>query len=706
MQAHWRMFRHAAGREAGPPAAAYVILFVLCLLIGHWNASTYNAVIIWPANGVLLAAYLLLPRRKAAATLLVCFGLNLVSTALRGDAQPFVWLNPLLNLGQVLIAGVLARRFCGAALDLRRPRRFLCFALGAVAPAVFLTTTLSCLLAAWLRDYAPELTAFLWTHLFMMEALGLLIVTPNLLFLARARRFRNEATAPWLVLGMAGLTAAMVFWVFSQPSSLLFLIFPPLMLAAYRLSPPWMAATILVSVGISCILTLEGYGPIAAAPVADVAALAHLPLRLRQMPLYHVFLMVLVLTSLPLSALMAERRASVARLARRTALALKQRRRAEAAAAAKARFLAVMSHEMRTPLNGVSGYADLLSQRDDLPEEAQTYIEAVRQAGEEMLRLVEDVLDASAGDDAVQVEPFDATGLIRDLCASAAVAARAKGVAFELKLDAPDTALRMGDPRRLASALRHLLTNAVKFTERGRIELEARLDAESLTLTVRDTGPGIAPDLEPVLFDLFQLGDDSLNRRHGGAGLGLPAARRHARAMGGDVILGETSDRGSVFILTVRLGERAVEGVGAAEVATPAPARSDGQVTRVLVVDDHPTNRLVLRIMMEAAGCRVVDAADGLQAVEQASAEAFDLILMDVRMPRLNGLEATQIIRSGGSASSSAAVLAVTADAMPEDAVRCFGAGMDGHLAKPITHERLYAAVDQAFRAAHARLAA
>lgn len=110
--------------------------------------------------------------------------------------------------------------------------------------------------------------------------------------------------------------------------------------------------------------------------------------------------------------------------------------------------------------------------------------------------------------------------------------------------------------------------------------------------------------------------------------------------------------------------------------------------------------------MMEAAGCRVVDAADGLQAVEQASAEAFDLILMDVRMPRLNGLEATQIIRSGGSASSSAAVLAVTADAMPEDAVRCFGAGMDGHLAKPITHERLYAAVDQAFRAAHARLAA
>ena len=172
------------------------------------------------------------------------------------------------------------------------------------------------------------------------------------------------------------------------------------------------------------------------------------------------------------------------------------------------------------------------------------------------------------------------------------------------------------------------------------------------------------------------------------------------------MVLGETSEQGSVFILTVRLdaGAGAGESDGAAEAA--APASSDGQVTRVLVVDDHPTNRLMLRIMMEAAGCRVVDAADGLQAVEQASAEAFDLILMDVRMPRLNGLEATQMIRSGGSASSLAAVLAVTADAMPEDAVHCLGAGMDGHLVKPITHERLYAAVDQAFRAAHARLAA
>ncbi len=232
--------------------------------------------------------------------------------------------------------------------------------------------------------------------------------------------------------------------------------------------------------------------------------------------------------------------------------------------------------------------------------------------------------------------------------------------------------------------------------------LKARLDGGRLTLTVRDMGPGIAPELEPVLFDLFQLGDDSLNRRHGGAGLGLPAARRHARAMGGDVILSRTSTQGSVFTLTAQLDLSAIE----TDVESPGGLTDAASSLRVLVVDDHPTNRLMLRTMMEAAGCAVAEAVDGRDAVGRAALEIFDLILMDVRMPRLNGLEATQMIRDGGAASAQAVVLAVTADAMPEDAARCLGVGMDGHLAKPVTHDRLYAAVDQAFRAAQARLAA
>lgn len=505
-----------------------------------------------------------------------------------------------------------------------------------------------------------------------------------------------------MCLSLLALTAAVVSGVFLQSGSLLFLIFPPLMLAAYLLSPPWMAATLLVAAGVSCILTLEGHGPVAAARVSEVAALAHVPGRLRQMSLYHGFLLVAVLSSLPLSALMAERRAAVKRLAQRTALALAQRRRAEAAAAAKARFLALMSHEMRTPLNGVSGYADLLSRRADLTDEARAQVVAVRDAGEAMLRLVEDVLDASDDDAAVRSEIFPVAALVREAGESAAVAAEAKGLNFDLDLDMDETVKGKGDPRRLAAALRHLLSNAVKFTDQGRVDLKARLDGGRLILTVRDMGPGIAPELEPVLFDLFQLGDDSLNRRHGGAGLGLAAARRHARAMGGDVILSRTSAQGSVFTLTAQLDLSATEtGVESESGVTDAASS-----LRVLVVDDHPANRLILRTMMEAAGCAVAEAVDGRDAVGRAALEIFDLILMDVRMPRLNGLEATQMIRDGGAASAQAVVLAVTADAMPEDAGRCLSAGMDGHLAKPVTHDRLYAAVDQAFRAAETRLAA
>ncbi len=702
MHGRWRLFRHAAGREAGPPAVAYVALFALCLLVGQWSVDAYKAVIVWPANGVLLAAFLQLPRRKAFAVLLLCLGLNLGSTVMRGDGPPYVWLNPLLNLTQVLIAGVLARRLCGAALDLRRPRRLLTFALGAAVPAVLVTSTASVLLAVWVRGYSPELAVFVWTHLVMMETLGLLVVTPSLLFLARAHRFRGETASPWLSLSLLALTAAVVSAVFLQSGSLLFLIFPPLMLAAYLLSPPWMAATLLAAAGVSCILTLEGHGPVAAAQVSEVTALAHVPGRLRQMSLYHGFLLVAVLCSLPLSALMAERRAAAKRLAQRTALALAQRRRAEAAAAAKARFLALMSHEMRTPLNGVSGYADLLSRRADLTDEARAQVVAVRDAGEAMLRLVEDVLDASDDDAAVRSEIFPVAAFVREAGESAAMAAEAKGLAFDLDLDVDEAVRGRGDPHRLAAALRHLLSNAVKFTDQGRVALEARLDGGRLTLTVRDMGPGIAPELEPVLFDLFQLGDDSLNRRHGGAGLGLPAARRHARAMGGDVILSRTSTQGSVFTLTAQLDLSAIE----TDVESPGGLTDAASSLRVLVVDDHPTNRLMLRTMMEAAGCAVAEAVDGRDAVGRAALEIFDLILMDVRMPRLNGLEATQMIRDGGAASAQAVVLAVTADAMPEDAARCLGVGMDGHLAKPVTHDRLYAAVDQAFRAAQARLAA
>lgn len=702
----WRAFRHEAGLEAGPPAAGYVLLYLLCLLIGHWSATTFQAVIVWPANGVLLAAYLQLPRRRAAVVMALCFGLNLLSAELRGDAPPFVWINPLLNLGQAVVAGVLARRLCGAALDMRRPRRVLLFALGAAGPAVALTTTIGVLLAVWLKDYSLTRALFTWRHLFMMEMLGLLIMTPSLLLLARAHRFRAEAPPPWEIVGVLALTAAVFLAVFSQSKPLLFMVFPPLMLAAYRLSPPWMAIALLGGVMISGLMTMAGHGPVSASTVPFVAGLEAAPLRLRQMPLYYGFLLVAALTALPISALMAERRANAGRLARRTALALEQRRRAEEAVAAKSRFLAVMSHEMRTPLNGISGYADLLSRRDDLPSDAQAKVAAIREAGGAMLLLVEDVLDASRGQEAAEPEPIAVELLIREVCESAGAAAAAKGLVFDLAFEGAAGEHRLGDRRRLGAALRHLLSNAVKFTDSGRVRVRGRLEDERLAIEVADTGPGIAPSLRPSLFDIFAQGDDSLQRRHGGAGVGLSAARLHARAMGGDVVLSETSASGSVFVLTACLARLSEERATALGLEAEEEAGAVDGPLRALIVDDHPANRRMLRIMMEAAGAQAAEAVDGHEAVDKAASGAFDLILMDVRMPRLDGLEATRRIRRHAGPSGAAVILAVTADAMPEDAARCLAAGMDGHLAKPLTHERLFAAVEQAFRAAAVRAAA
>lgn len=691
MSGRWRAFRHAAGQEAGPHSAVYVLLFTLCLLLGQWSATTFQAVIAWPANGVMLAAFLQLPRRRAGVVLALCFSLNLVSTMVRGDAMPFVWLNPLLNLTQVLVAGVLARRLCGAALDMRRPLRVVLFVLGAATPAVALTATVSVIVAFATRDYSAAMAGFAWRHLFAMELLGLVIVTPSLLLLARAHRFRQTAQSPVEIVGILALVTVVALWIFTQSAPLLFLMFPPLMLAAFRLSPPWMAVALVVTTAISGLMTLIGHGPISASPVEPMAELSSLSDRMRQMPLYYGFLLVAAMTALPISAMIAERRSFLARLARRTATALEQRRRAEAADAVKSRFLALMSHEMRTPLNGVTGYADLLSRRSDLSPEAQAQIAAIRQSGEAMLTLVEDVLDVSRGDEPLCPEPFDLAALIHDAVALDAAAARAKGLSFDIEMTLQPGGRVLGDARRLRSAVRHLASNAVKFTDRGAIRLLVRHEGTCLQVEVADTGCGIAGDFIPRLFDPFAQSDDSLCRRHGGAGVGLPAARRHARCMGGDVTLLSTSSAGSVFHLTVQLEALEVPVVDESTQVTPL---------RALIVDDHAVNRQMLRLLIEAAGCEAVEAADGLEALEKAGGGGFDLILMDVRMPRLDGLEATRRIRALPSEAGEVAILAVTADAMPEDAARCLAAGMDAHLAKPVTHERLYAAIDQTFRAA------
>jgi len=485
-------------------------------------------------------------------------------------------------------------------------------------------------------------------------------------------------------------------WVFSQPAAMAYLVLPPLLLVAFRLSPPWTAVALILTMAISGLATLTGHGPVMLAPILDVPELATVSLRMRQMGAYYVFLLVLVITALPVSTLMSERRQLNARLQARTSAAMSARASAEQSDAAKSRFLALMSHEMRTPLNGIAGYADLLSRRRDLPVEAQAQVEAICRSGEAMLMLVEDVLEFSRGGDDIAAERLTVADLLQEAAAPALINAEAKGLPVALIVEPGARGEFRGDRRRLRQALHHLISNAVKFTERGGVRVTADHDGAMLSVAIADTGSGVAPDFLPHLFDAFAQSDDSLRRLHMGAGVGLPLAQAQARRLGGRIEVRSVQGEGSTFTLIVPLT--------ASSVAQDAAVIEPDRAMRVLIVDDHPVNREMMRLMLAAADCETVEANDGLEAVQRAGEEMFDLILMDVRMPHLDGLAATRQIRALASPVAAAPILAVTADAMPEDAARCRSAGMDGHLAKPITHVRLYAAIDQAMQAAATRM--
>ena len=695
----WRFFRHEAGRAAGPPAWAYVVLFAVCQLAGIWMARTFSVTIMWPANAVLLAAVLQLHRPQAVRVLAAGLAINLVSNAVRGDPGLFLWGNALFNLLQVLVAAVLVRRFCGAALDMRRPRRLLRFAL-ALVPAVALSTVLAALLVLAMGRLPLGGLAFRLRYLFEMEMLAMLIVAPSMLLLARQHRFTADSLARGREVAiLAGLVAVMTILVFAQSQApLLFLVFPPLILLAFRLSPPWTAMAVMLIAVVGGAATLMGHGPIVLTQLTSEAALVGVPDAMRKMGVFHLFLLAVVGTALPITTLSSERRRLVERLKARTQAALIARQRAEAARAVKGRFLAMMSHEMRTPLTGVTGYADLLSRRPELDAESLRQVDAIRHCGETMLRLVEDLLEVSRGGAEVAPKISDVRETIEEASGPAREWARVKRLDFTVEI-APEADGRvMVDARRLRQAVHHLVHNAVKFTARGGVRVVVGRVGDDLTLAVSDTGCGMDEETCAGVFSLFEQADATTSRAHEGAGVGLALAVSHINCLGGVAHVESVQWQGTTITLTVPAPVvEMVEDVQAAPL--------DSRRTRVLIVDDHPANRDLLRIMLQAADCETAEACDGQQALETLAGQPFDLVLMDVRMPVMDGLCATRSLRALAAPVCDIPVLAVTAEAMPEDAARCLAAGMDGHLAKPVTQAKLYAAIDAVFDAAARRQA-
>jgi signal transduction histidine kinase/CheY-like chemotaxis protein len=378
---------------------------------------------------------------------------------------------------------------------------------------------------------------------------------------------------------------------------------------------------------------------------------------------------------------------------------VRARDQAEAANRAKTDFLSNMNHELRTPLNGVVAMTSLLA-REPLEERQQRMVDLIRKSGAELERVLADVLtlvESSAAQVELKVANFHLGDLVRASCASAAAKAKVKGLAFQTTIDPLANREVAGDAARLADILARLLDNAVKFTAAGEVRLDViAAEDDTYRIIVKDTGVGFETCDVEQLFQPFSKADESLTRSVGGLGLGLNLARRAARAMGGDISGEGRTGRGAVFTVVVPLPS-AAPAETSCELGLEVQASPDPKSFRVLVADDHEANRRIMEFIMGGLGAELVAVENGAESVEAFRLRPFDLVLMDLQMPVMDGLTAIRCIRALEQPTGRRTpIIVVSANAQAEHLAASAAAGADGHLAKPILAPTLIAAIEAA----------
>lgn len=399
---------------------------------------------------------------------------------------------------------------------------------------------------------------------------------------------------------------------------------------------------------------------------------------------------------------------------------------AEAASRAKSDFLANMSHEIRTPLGAIIGFAELLSSPLETDADKDHYLTVMKRNAHQLTSLIDDILDLTKIEASrVELERMWVTLVttVNDVLAALSLKAQEKGLDLTLETDGQLPDRIVTDPTRFKQVISNLVTNAVKFTDQGRVQLSmkwqgplqgnpevqsASSSVARLEIRVRDTGVGIAASQVGRIFQTFSQADSSMTRKYGGTGLGLSLSRRLARLLGGELALEQSEPgRGSVFLFSLELktgefankGETVLPGPEGAltereSVAkTPAcdtPVRRALEGLKLLLVDDAPDNRLLVKTILQRAGARVELAENGLEAIEKAWKREFDAVLMDIQMPVLDGHAATLRLRQDGYTKP---IIALTAHAVQEERERCLRVGCNDHLAKPVNSEMLLSAI-------------
>ena len=680
----WQMPTTRADARLAALVCAYVFGLAYSLFLA---GATHNIPTIWTANAVAIAAFLVLNRRQAVAFLLITGVLHATLELAIGASARFVVLVTVLDILQTTGTAALLRGM-RMPTRLRDPR-----GLFTVIVAASALTAVGAVLVNGLVAISGGHAFFRrWEDWTTSNVLGVAIILPVALILMDRRHREGFHVRPLEAAATLLLVIATSSWVFVNDATFQVLLFAPALLAAFRGGPRAVAVVVTTSLAVAIPAVLHRTG---------------LDIKVALTPLRHALLFHVVLYAVSfVAALALSRQARLqALLLRRQAAARAAQSRALAASQAKSDFLATISHEIRTPLNSILGFAALVADDPNLSPENRRRLDLVGRAGHSLAEIVGDLLDfakVEAGRLDLTLTPASPAALLRDAVAILAPEAAAKGLYLRTAFAAEgegdvDQPLAL-DETRLRQVLMNLLANAVKFTAHGgvTVKLAAGPAPGALRFEVSDTGIGIAPEVQARLFQRFSQADSSISRSYGGTGLGLAISKALVTRMGGTIGVESRLGEGARFWIALT-AERC-------DTTPPPPAGraalkpAVGRPARVLLVDDHPMNRELGKALLTLAGCETVTAEDGAQALRAVQTGDFDLVLMDVHMPGMDGLAAARAIRALPGPVAAIPIVALSADVMPEQIARCRAAGMDDHVGKPIRREDLVAAVARALR--------